>query len=85
MGSEQPKKSCVRRGPDLPLEKGNFGGRAPVAKYRNSAVTRAKTAEPNVMLFRLWARTGPSNHELHEGPDPHEKGQFLGKGSPTVN
>jgi len=39
-------------------------------------------AEPIVMPFGLWARTGLKNHELDEDPDPQEKGQFWGKGRP---
>jgi len=43
----------------------------------------AKTAEPMVMPFALWARTSPRNHELDDGADPHGKGQFFGgKGHP---
>jgi len=47
-------------------------------------VTCAKTAEPIVMPFGLWARTGPKNHELDGVQIPHEKRQFWGKGSPIV-
>ena len=51
----------------------------------HSAVACAKTAEPIVMMFGLWDRTGPRNHELNGGPDPHEKGQyFWEKGSLIV-
>jgi len=41
-----------------------------------------KTAEPVMMPFGLWTRTGPRNHKLDGVQIPHEKGQFLGKGSP---
>jgi len=44
-----------------------------MVKYR---VTCVKTAEPIVMLFVLWAGTGPRNHDLDRGPDTHEKGNF---------
>ena len=39
-----------------------------------------------VMPFGLWARTGPSNHELYGGPDrsPNENQKFWGKGLPIV-
>ena len=33
------------------------------------------------MPFGLWAQNGPRNHDVQI---PHEKGQFLGKGSPIV-
>jgi len=39
-------------------------------------------AEPIAMLFGLSARTGPRNHELDGGPNPHERGNFGGKGRP---
>ena len=61
-----------------PHGKGQFlrKGR-PIVKYRDtySAVTCAKTAEPIVMPFGLWAQNGPRNHEL-DGVQipPHEKG-----------
>ena len=44
-----------------------------------------KTAEMIVMLFGLWARTGPRNHEF-DGVQilPHNTGQFWGKGLPIV-
>ena len=37
-------------------------------------------AEALDMPFGLWARMGPRNHVLDDGPDPHVKGQFWGKG-----
>jgi len=45
---------------------------------------RAKTAEPIVMPFGLWARSGSRNHELDGGPDPPREAAILGKGSPIV-
>ena len=47
-------------------------------------VTCAKTAEPIVILFGLWAQNGPRNHELDGVQIPHDKGHFLGKGPPVV-
>jgi len=41
-------------------------------------------AEPIEMPFGLRTRVGPENHVLDEGPDPHGKGQFAGKGAPIV-
>jgi len=35
-----------------------------------STGTCAKTAEPIVMPFELWAQTRPRNHELDGDPDP---------------
>jgi len=63
---------------------GNFRGRSdPFVKYRDTAVTCVKMAEPIVMPFGLWAQTGPRNHELDGDQIPHEKGQFWGKGAPN--
>jgi len=36
-------------------------------------------AEPVEMLFGLGVQIGPSNHKI-----PYGKGQFWGKGAPTV-
>ena len=71
-----------------PNGKGQFWGKAEsIVKYRDrdSAVTCAKTAEPIVMPLGLWAQTDPRNHELAGGPNPHEKGQFWGKGHPLLS
>jgi len=70
-------------GDQIPRGKGQFWGKgAPIVKYRDTAVTSAKIAEPIVMQFGLWARSASRNHEIDRGPDPpHEKGQFWGKGS----
>ena len=46
------------------------GGLAHCKVQGHSAVTCAKMAELIMMLFGLWARTGPRNHELDGGPDP---------------
>ena len=51
------------RVPDPHTGSGNFWRKG------HSAVTCAKTAEPIVMPFRWWARTGPKNHELDRHPD----------------
>ena len=47
-------------------------------------MSHAKTAEPIELLFGLWVRMGPRNHNLDGVQIPHGKGQFLGKGSPIV-
>jgi len=50
-----------------------------------TVLSSAKMAEPNEMLFGLWARIGSRNHLLDRGPYPHGKEQFLGgKGRPIV-
>jgi len=52
-------------GPDPPWEGAIFGKRGTHRKEQgHSAVTCAKTAEPIVMPFGLWAQTGPRSHEL---------------------
>ena len=53
------------------MRRDNFdGGKGrPIAKYRDTAVICAKTAEPIVMLFGLSARIRPRNHELYGDPD----------------
>jgi len=45
----------------------------------HSTVTCAKTAEPIVMPFGLWAQTRPRSHELDGVQIPHKKGQFWGE------
>jgi len=52
-----------------PWEGINFGERGAKCKVGH-AVTCAKTAEPIMMPFGLWARIGPRSHELNWGPDP---------------
>jgi len=37
------------------------GERSPIAKYRESAVSCAKSIE---LLFRLWSRVGPRKHVI---------------------
>jgi len=52
-----------------------------VRNTENSVVTCAKTAEPIVMPFGLWAGTGPRSHELHRGSRPPiRRGNFGRKG-----
>jgi len=46
----------------------------------NSAVTCKKTAEPIVMPFGLWARTGPRSHELDGSRSPMRRGNYGEKG-----
>jgi len=49
----------------------------PVVKYRDTALSCAKTAEPIEMPFGLWARMGPRNH-VRDGVQisPLEGGDF---------
>jgi len=43
-------------------------------------------AEPIEMSFVLWARMGPRNRVLDEGPDsPWEEGILRGKGAARCN
>jgi len=81
VGSDGPKELCVRWGPDPPWEGaicGEMGG--PIVKYRDTAVTCAKTAEPIVIPFGLLARSGSRNHGLDKGPDPTPlEGAILGE------
>jgi len=72
MGSTSPWEGAILRG------KGRF-----IVKYRDTAVSSAKTAEPIEMPFGLWTRIGPRNHALDRGSDPHiERGNFGEKGRP---
>jgi len=36
----------------------------PIVKYRDTVVICAKTADPVVMPFGLWAQTGSKNHKF---------------------
>ena len=70
-----PGNHVLDGGPDPPHGKGQFWGKgAPIVKYRDSAVTCAKIAEPIVMQFGLWARSASRNHEKDGVPISHEKG-----------
>jgi len=48
-------------------------------------VSPAKTAELIEVPFGLWIQMGPGNHVYDGDPDPHGKGQFLGKGVPIYS
>ena len=52
---------CVRWGSRSPPWEGVILRAHPIVKYRDTAVTCAKTAQPIEMLFRLWARMGRRN------------------------
>jgi len=70
-------------GVQIPHGKGKFEGEKGASHCNvHSAVTCAKTAEPIVMLFGLWAQ-GIIN--LIGSRSLHEKGQYWGKGSPIVD
>ena len=66
---------------------GNFEGEmgGPLYSIRDTAVTCEKMAEPIVMPFRLWARTGPRNRELDGVQIPMRRGNFGGKGRPLLS
>jgi len=58
-------------GLQIPYKKGQFlGGKGrPIVKYRDTAVICAKTPEPIVMPFGLWAQMGRRNHVLDGCPE----------------
>jgi len=64
------------------MGRGNFEGeRCPIVKHRDTLrSTVPKKAQPIEVPFGMWAWIGPRNRELDSRPDPHEKGQFWGKG-----
>jgi len=81
-----PGKHVLDGSPDLPWE-GTILKEASYCKVQGHyAVICAKTAEPIMMPFELWAWTGPQNRELDEldgCPDaPMKRGNFVGKGRP---
>jgi len=80
-----PRNHVLDGGQDHPMGTGNFEGKGTFhCKVQgHSVVICAKTAEPIMMLFGLWAENVPRNHEL-EGwsRSLHESGQFWGKWSP---
>jgi len=48
------------------MERGNFGEkRAPIVKYRLSAVSCAKTAEPIDLPFGLWTHVSRRKHKFN--------------------
>ena len=59
-------------------------GRGPLQSIGTLCSHLCKNGWTMVMPFELWPWTGPSNHKLDRGPDPHGKGQFWGKGAPSV-
>ena len=58
MGSDGSKEWCLTWGPDVPWAGAILGKGAPIVKYRDTAVTSAKIAEPIVMQFGLWGSSG---------------------------
>jgi len=84
-----PREPCIILESRYSMGRGNFDeGERPAHCKVGHCGHLCQTAEPIVMPFGLCARTGPRNHELEFrwGPDPlpHDKGQFLGKRSPSV-
>jgi len=56
LGPDGPKKSCVRLGPDPPMEKGNFeAGGWPILEG-HSAVSQAKTGGPILTIYASMTR-----------------------------
>jgi len=56
----------------------------PIVKYRDTAVSCAKTAVAIEMSFRLRTRVGSKNHVLDGGLGPPGKRHFLGMLAPIV-
>jgi len=52
--------------------RGNLEG----GKYRDFAVSCAKTAEPIEMLFGMWTRLGPRKHVLDVGCTLAQPGEY---------
>ena len=82
-----PREPCVRLGFRSHHGKGQFWGgkRRPIVKYRDTAVTCAKTPEPIVMPFGLCARTGLRNRELDGSRSPMRRGNIGGKDRPLLS
>ena len=57
------RKHVLDGGGHLPMGVGSFEGREgrPTAKYRDTVVICAKTAQLMMTPFGLWAQTGPRN------------------------
>jgi len=69
----------------IPHGKRQFWGNwQPVIKYRDTAATCAKMAEPIVRPFGLWAQNAPRNHELDWVEILRWEGAIFGEGSPIV-
>jgi len=84
VGLDGHNESCIRWGPDTPLEGAILGKGAPIIKYRYFlpwAVQKDWTY-PIEMPFGMLSRVDPRNHVLNGDTNPREKGQFLGKGVP---
>ena len=65
-----PRNHVLDGGSRSPMGRGNFeGGKGhPIVKYGDTLRSRAKTAEPIEMPFRLWAWMGHRNHVLDGSP-----------------
>jgi len=63
----RPRKPCTRWGSKSPMGRDNFeGGKGrPTVKYRDTAVTCAKTAEPIDLPFGLWTQVGWRKHNFN--------------------
>ena len=61
-----------------PLREEQFGGGKgrSIVKYRDFAVSCAKTAEPIEMLFGMWTRLGPRKHVLDVGCTLAQPGEY---------
>jgi len=59
-----PENDVLDGGPDLPVERGNFGGERG-AHSKIYAISCAKTAELIDLSFGLWTRVGPRKHRFN--------------------
>jgi len=53
-----PRNHVLDRGPDIPIGRGNYGGKNPLSVKGVSAVSCARTAQPIDLPFGSWARVG---------------------------
>jgi len=59
MDSGGPKEPCIRWGPDSPCGGAILRGKGQlIVKYRDSAVSCIKVAEPTEKLLGMWIRLG---------------------------
>jgi len=79
-----PRNHVLDGDPDPPWEGAILGKGAPIVKYRDTAVTCAKTDEPIVMPFGLSARSVVRSHEVDGAQSPPRERAILGKWSPIV-
>jgi len=60
-----PGNHVLDRGPDIPIGRGNYGGKNPLSVKGVSAVSCARTAQPIDLPFGSWARVGQKKHKFN--------------------